>query len=158
MSAEDDDEPAEPSLSASAKVVATAGWLVVVVGALGASGRITHFAGAIPWRSLALWMVGPAALHDLVIAPIITLIGIGLARLVPSLVRGPMAAGLIVSGALVAISWPRLGAYGALPDNSSILPGDAPADLLRVLAGVWVVVVGLVVARVIRARRTAAVS
>lgn len=144
-----------PRLSGSGRALAAAGWAVVLVGALGAADRISHFAFSIPWMGLARWMLLSTLVHDLVVAPLITLAALGVGRLRPRALRAPVAVGLIVSASLVAVSSPRLRADGALPDNPSVLPGDAARDLLVVLAVVWAVTLGAGVVRLWRARGAA---
>jgi len=148
----DADADARPPLSWPARVLALAGWGVVVLGALGASDRIEHFAGPVPWRRVAMWFIGAALTHDLVIAPLVTLVAIAVGRLLPGLVRGPVAGGLIASGCLVAVSYPRLSGFGALPTNSSINPGNAARDLLVVLGVVWLTVAVTVLVRTVGPR------
>ncbi|WCO66216.1 hypothetical protein PO878_17070 [Iamia majanohamensis] len=145
-----------PRLSWPARVVAAAGWGVALVGALGAADRISHFAFPIPWTSLAMWMLYSTLAHDLVIAPLVTLAALGVGRLRPHALRAPVAVALIVSASLVAVSYPRLRGYGALPDNPSILPGNAARDLLVVLAVVWAVALVAGAARLWRARSASA--
>lgn len=142
-------------LSWPARALAAAGWGVALVGALGAADRISHFAFSIPWMRLALWMLLSTLVHDLVVAPLITLAALGVGRLRPRALRAPVAVGLIVSASLVAVSYPRLRADGALPDNPSVLPGNAARDLLAVLAVVWAVTLGAGVVRLWRARGAA---
>lgn len=146
------DPEARAPLSWPSRAVALVGWAVVAVGALGALDRIGHFAGPIPWMRLAMWLVWSAGAHDLLIAPAVTLVAVAVARLLPGPVRGPVAGGLIASGCLVAVSWPRLGGYGRLANNSSILPGDAVRDLAVVLGVVWLAVTVTVVVRLVRSR------
>ncbi len=139
-------------LSWPARALALAGWGVVLIGALGAYDTITHFAFAIPWRDLAEWFVYAALFHDLIVAPVVTLVALGVSRYVPSLIKAPVAVGLIVSASLVVMSYPRLRGYGVLPDNPSILPGNAARDLITGVALVWLVVAVVVVVRLVRAR------
>lgn len=154
MTAAADDE-VSARLSWPARALTLVGWGVVVIGALGALGRISHFAFTIPWLDLARWMLYSILFHDLLIAPVVTLIALGLNRGVPHLARGPLAGGLIVSASLVAVSYPRLRGYGALANNPSIIPGNAARDLLVVLAVVWAIVAAVVVVRVVKLRSQA---
>lgn len=140
----------ETGLSWPSRGLAAIGWVVLALGALGAMDRIDHFAGPVPWMKLAMWMVGPALAHDLIIGPIATVVAVALARVVPGRFRGPIAGGLIVSACLAAVSWPRLSGYGALPDNSSVVPGNAARDLGLVLGLVWAGVLLTLVVRLLR--------
>lgn len=144
--------PREP-LSWPARALALVGWGVAAVGALGALDRISHFAFPIPWADLAWWFAYSALFHDLLIAPVVTLVALAVGRGLPRPIRAPVAVGLIVSGSLVVMSYPRLRGYGAIPGDPSILPGNAARDLALVLGLVWVAVAAWLVARAVRARR-----
>jgi hypothetical protein len=129
------------------------GWLVVGVGVLGAFGAIPHFAGTVPWIDLARWAVGLALVHDLVVGPAVAATAALLARVVPWPARGALAGGAIVSVVVVAVSWPRLRGYGLDPGEPSLLAGNAARDVLGVLAGVWLVTLGVVVVGALLRRR-----
>ncbi len=116
------------------------GWAVLAVGALGAFGRIEHYAGPIPWPALARWGIGLALVHDLVLAPIACLVGLAVGRLLPWPAKGPVAAGLFVSATVTAVAWPALRGYGRLPGNPSALPGNYARGLATVLIAMWVAV------------------
>lgn len=149
--------PQEPAsgervpLSWPARAVALGGWLVVGLGVLGVLDRINHFAFAVPWMRVATWLAYSAGFHDLIIAPVVTVVALAIGRWLPPRVRGPVAGGLIVSGCLVAVSYPRLRGFGTLSSNASILPGNAAQDLIVVLGVVWLIVAATVAVRLVRA-------
>jgi hypothetical protein len=123
------------------------------VGVLGAVGRIDHFAGPIPWTALARWGIGLAVVHDLVLAPIVSLVGLAVGRLLPRSAKGPVAAGLFVSATVTAVAWPAVRGYGRLPGNPSALPGNYARGLAVVLAAVWVAVAVAVAIRTLKSLR-----
>ncbi|MFE8993627.1 hypothetical protein ACFYMI_38580 [Streptomyces collinus] len=84
-----------------------------------------------------LWLGGAVVLHDVVIAPMVLLVGTALVR---SGVRGPVRAALLVAGALTTVALPVLLRPGRRA-NSSVLPLDYPRNWL-----VTVVVVASVTA------------
>jgi hypothetical protein len=84
-----------------------------------------------------LWLGGAVVLHDVVIAPMVLLVGLALVR---SGVRGPVRAALLVAGALTTVALPVLLRPGRRA-NSSVLPLDYPRNWL-----VTVVVVASVTA------------
>lgn len=121
------------------------GWSAIAVGVFGAFGKIHHFAGTVAWKDVARWTVGLAIVHDLLIAPAVCIIGLIVARLLPSRVRAPIQAGLVVSALVTITAWPVYRVGVPLGGNPSILPGDYGRGLLVVLACVWLVSLALVV-------------
>ena len=87
----------------------------------------------------ARWVVGLALAHDLVLAPLVVLVGAALRRWVPLGARAFLAGGLVVSGALTLIAWPLVRGYGRSAGNPSILPRDYGRGLLVALVATWVV-------------------
>ena len=115
------------------------GWGAITVGLLGVFEKTHHFAGRVPWREVARWTVGLAVVHDLIVAPLVCLVGLILSRVVPARVRGPIQAGVIVSALVTVTAWPVVRVGEPLSDNASILPGNYARGLLIVLSVVWVV-------------------
>jgi hypothetical protein len=76
-----------------------------------------------------LWLGGAVVLHDVVIAPMVLLIGPALVR---GGVRGPVRAALVVAGALTTVALPVLLRPGRRA-NSSVLPLDYPRNWLVTL-------------------------
>lgn len=132
-------------------VAAGAGFAVMgyaVAGVLG-DARATH-----P-RSFAAWVVGAALVHDLLVAPVVCLVGLLLGRVLREPWRTPVRTGLIVSGVVLLVAWPALRGYGRdrVPDNLSVQPLDYTAAVLTVLAVVWAVVAVWLAARLTHVRR-----
>ncbi|MDX2543545.1 hypothetical protein ACOT81_41770 [Streptomyces sp. WI04-05B] len=76
-----------------------------------------------------VWLGGAIVLHDMVIAPVVLLIGMALVR---GGARGPVRAALLVAGALTAVAMPVLLRPGRRA-NSSVLPLDYPRNWLVAL-------------------------
>ncbi|MDX3746718.1 hypothetical protein [Streptomyces sp. AK08-02] len=76
-----------------------------------------------------VWLGGAIVLHDMVIAPVVLLIGMALVR---GGARGPVRAALLVAGALTAVAMPVLLRPGRR-SNSSVLPLDYPRNWLVAL-------------------------
>ncbi|MDQ6695934.1 MAG: hypothetical protein M3Z46_00565 [Actinomycetota bacterium] len=129
------------------------GWAVIAVGLFGAFGKIHHFAGTVAWKDVAKWTVGLAIVHDLFVAPAVCIVGLVLSRVVPSRVRGPVQAGLIVSALVTVTAWPVYRVGVPLANNPSILPGHYGRGLLTVLAVIWFVAIALVVRALVTSRR-----
>ncbi|WP_413100022.1 hypothetical protein [Streptomyces sp. Inha503] len=68
-------------------------------------------------------------LHDVVIAPVVLLVGLALVR---GGVRGPVRAALLVAGALTTVALPVLLRPGRRA-NSSVVPLDYPCNWLVML-------------------------
>ena len=98
-----------------------------------------------------LWFLGALALHDLVLAPFVFLVGAAVSRFVPGPVRAAVQAGLILTGLLLIVAVPGLFTDGADPRDPSRLPNDYVSSVLLVLG---VIVAGTAVA-VVRALRRA---
>lgn len=125
------------------------GWAVMAYGVVGAldNARDTH-----P-RSLAIWIVGSLAGHDLVIAPLVFLSGGALRRVAGPRVRRPVQTALIVSAALVVISVPVVGGFGITADNPSALPRNYWLGAGIALAIVWTVMAAALFVAWLRTRR-----
>ncbi|MFL6075574.1 MAG: hypothetical protein ACJ73S_19480 [Mycobacteriales bacterium] len=103
-------------------------------------------------RSWATFFLGSLVGHDFLLAPLVVLVGVLLARVLPPLVKAPVQAGLILTAVLVLVEWPFVRRYGIRPDTPSALPRNYAHGLLLVLALVWAVIAGWVIMRLIRDR------
>lgn len=118
-------------------------WTLLPVGALliawGVLGLLRQAASTAPASWLG-WFLGGLLAHDLLLAPSIFAVGLAIRRL-PTSLRPPLRAALIVSGTLVLMSVPLLLGYGRAtqPGNTSVLPGDYPANLIIVLVAIWII-------------------
>ncbi len=86
---------------------------------------------------LARFVVGGALLHDLLVAPVVVLLGVVVARTVPGRFRGIVQAALVVSGVVALFSYPLVRAYGLAAKNPTSLPHNYALNLTVVLAVVW---------------------
>ncbi|MGH8907812.1 MAG: hypothetical protein ACRD0K_15155 [Egibacteraceae bacterium] len=96
----------------------------------------------VPWLA---WALGALVLHDLVVVPLTLLVGRGLRRVRPALLRTPLQAGLALTAIFSLAAYPYLRGYGraAQPGNASLQPGDYWSALLTILAVVWLAAAGL---------------
>ena len=104
------------------------------------------------WVEVGIWFAAGVVLHDLVLAPLVLLVGAGLARTLPVAARAATAVGLVVLGSVTLLAVPVLGGFGVKADNPTLFD--------RSYLGGWVVLAGLVAAAVVtatvaRSRRTA---
>lgn len=129
-------------------ISAAAGWAVIAVGL---RGIFVHSLDTRP-ASLARFVVAGALLHDLLVAPVVILLGVALARAVPIPARAAVQAALVVSGVAALFSYPLVRAYGLATRNPTSLPRNYGANLLIVLGAVWAVAAVVAVRRVRAAR------
>ncbi|MDP9397409.1 MAG: hypothetical protein M3P96_06100 [Actinomycetota bacterium] len=102
------------------------------VAAYGVAGLLLNAASTAPPRT-ALWLVAVVIAHDLVLAPVVALVGWLLVRLVPAWARGTVQGGLVVAGVVLLLSVPLLIRQDA-GNYPSLLPLNYRANLLGVLA------------------------
>ena len=101
---------------------------------------------------LVKWVLG-LALHDVVVAPVVTVTGLLLAVVLPARIRGPVIAALGVSALVVVLSIPLVRTFGKRELNSSTLPLDYGRNVLVVLVAVWALALAVIVKRTLGARR-----
>lgn len=100
--------------------------------------------------SAAIWLGGGVIAHDGLIAILgLTLLAVG-GRLLPAVARPPAAVGMVVLGSLTILAIPMLGSFGAKADNPTLLDRNYWLGWTAIAV---LVVVAVVVATVIRARR-----
>ena len=95
--------------------------------------------------SAAVWLAVGVVLHDAVLAPVVLLVVVVVAKLAPATARAPLAIALVVLGSLTLVAVPVLGRFGARPDNATLL--DRP------YLAAWFVLVGVCLALVVVAAR-----
>jgi hypothetical protein len=112
---------------------------IVMIG-IGIRGIVNHSADTHP-RSWVIWIVAAALGDDLVVIPVMLVIGAIVMRVVPMAVRSVVQVALMISAAVSAI-----GIVGILAsnrrihsDNPSLLPLPYVRNLLIVLAAIWFV-------------------
>lgn len=128
-------------------IALVAGWAVIAFGALQLIGQKHGLSGA---TQVATWVVAGHAVHDLLVAPLVVLIGIGIASLLAEPWRTPIRSGLIASALVVALGYPALRGYGRKPNNPSVLPLDYTTGVLTVLGVVWGLVAIWIAVRIVR--------
>jgi hypothetical protein len=124
-------------------VSAAAGWIVIGVGL---RGIFLHRLDTRP-ANLAKFVVGGALLHDLLIAPLVLLAAVAVARAVPGRARGIVQAALAVTGVVALFSYPMVRAYGLAAHNPTSLPHNYALNLIVVLGVVWAVAAAALLVR-----------
>ena len=122
---------------------AAAGWAVI---AYGLRGIFQHSLDTRP-AQLARFVVGGALLHDLLVAPLVILAGVAVARAAHGRARPVVQAALVVSAIVTLFSYPVVRAYGLATNNPTSLPHNYARNLLVVLAAVWVAAAGAIAVR-----------
>jgi hypothetical protein len=102
--------------------------------------------------ALARWVIGADLLHDLLLAPIVTVVALALGRVLPDRARAPVTAAMALSGLVVLFSWPLLRGYGRHPLNGSALPRSYGPDVALVVGLVWLIALVAVAGRLVRDR------
>lgn len=136
--------PAEP-LPEHDPPAGAAFWVAAVVGigimAFGLRGILTNQRATEP-TEFAKWFVGADLVHDLVVAPVVAVVGFAVARLVARPWRLPVQAGVFATAVVVAIGWAPLHGYGhaSAPGNTTVQPLDYATAVPTVVAVVWLAV------------------
>jgi hypothetical protein len=125
------------------------GWSLIAVGLVGIAGEGRD----VPVGAFGRWIVGPALVHDLVVAPAVILIGVVVARLLRPPWRSIAAAALIVAGPVVLFAWPYVAGWGRSGANASVQPRDYGFGLAVLLAAVGATAVLLALIEVVRRAR-----
>lgn len=118
-------------------------WVSSAIGTAIAAFGVWGLVGHVEGPALTSWIKtfgGGLLVHDALLAPAIVAVAILTTRLVPGRVRPAVQGGLIVSGALIAVSIPVVRGSGRLANNPSLLPSQHYGGrLLIVLAVVWAI-------------------
>jgi hypothetical protein len=128
---------------------ALVGWVLILVGIW----LVVTKPGATPPLEFGAWVVGVAVLHDLAVAPATLLVARAVHARVPTMARGLVLGGLLVSATITAYALPLVYRHAdPTSDNPTLLPRNTIAWLILVLAGVWFVAGALLLVRIRRRR------
>jgi hypothetical protein len=86
---------------------------------------------------LARFFISGALIHDLILAPVVIVVGYVVARVVPAGWRSYVQAALIVSGLLALFTYPEVRDYARVLHNPTSLPHNYTANLAIVIGVVW---------------------
>lgn len=123
-------------------ISAAIGWAVML--GVGLRGIFAHRIDTRP-ANLAHFVVAGALLHDLVVAPVVIVLGVLVVRAVPGRSRAAVQAALAVSAIVTLFAYPLVRGYGLATNNPTSEPHNYTANLLIVLAFVWAVALTVVV-------------
>ena len=119
-------------------------WVAIVVGfaIMGFGVReLFRFTPQVDRRwDIAKWVIGLDLVHDLVIAPVVCLTGLALARVARGRARAPVQFGVFASATVAAVAFPLVRRYGTTPSNPSIQPLNYATATWTVLGIVWATV------------------
>ncbi len=103
--------------------------------------RNVHGPALLSWAKL---LAGGLVVHDGIAAPLVAVVAVLLARLVPARLRAPLQGALVVSVLVLLVAIPVASGAGRLPNNPSLLPSHHyGANVLGLLAAVWLVALAL---------------
>ena len=93
----------------------------------------------------AAWFVGGPIVHDGLVAPVVGLLGLGLAKVLPRPWHRPVTVGLVLTGVLTLLAVPLLGRPFGGATNPGLHDRDYGTGLAVALGVVWalVAIVGL---------------
>jgi len=121
------------------------GPLAIVTIAIGALVLLFGFFGLLfidPERTHPLdffkWFGGGVIAHDGLVAPLVAVVALGVARFAPSRIKAPVQGALFASAVVVGTTFPFWRGYGRRSDNPSVLPNDYVAGVLMVLGLIWI--------------------
>ncbi len=154
---EPEPEP-EPTLRVDEPPSGAVFWVLTAVGTaiivFGIYGVLKDSSLTVP-GSLVKWLIGGLLIHDLVIAPLVILAGLGLRRVLPGRLRGPVQAALALAGVLVLLSVPVIGAYGNTGDNPTVIYSHHYTRALLILLAILLLGAVLGVLRTLRTSKPA---
>ncbi|KQU68882.1 hypothetical protein [Phycicoccus sp. Root101] len=84
------------------------------------------------------WLAGVVVVHDGLLAPVVVLVGVAAARVLPTWGRRAALLVLVVLGPLTLLAVPVLGRFGAKADNPTLLDRPYAAGWAAVVAVVLV--------------------
>lgn len=94
---------------------------------------------------LARWVVGIALVHDLVLVPIVLVLGAVVRKMVrDDRARRAIRAGFIMSASLTLVAWPLIRGYGRRASVPSLLPRNYLMGFVVYLVITWVFVVCMI--------------
>lgn len=99
----------------------------------------------------AFLFTGPI-LHDLLVAPVVALVGVALSRLVPPSWRPTVGAGLAATAILALIAVPLIWRPHPAPPNPGLQERAYLPGLAVLVAALWLVLIGVHLLRVARRR------
>jgi hypothetical protein len=97
-----------------------------------------------------LWFAGGPLVHDFVVAPVVAVAGLAVARFVPARWRASVAVGAVLSGVLALLAVPLLWRPYGVPSNPGLHDRNYVLGLAVALGVVWV---GVLVSGLARPRR-----
>lgn len=92
------------------------------------------------------WLLGGPVLHDVVVAPVVGVVGLAIARALPDGWQAPVAVGLVLTATVTMLAVPYLWRAHSGPVNPGLHDRPYLAGYLVALAALWlaVVVVGVI--------------
>jgi len=86
------------------------------------------------------WLLGGPVLHDVLVAPVVGLVGLAIARVLPTRWRAPVAVGLVLTATLTMLAVPYLWRAYSGPVNPGLHDRPYLVGYLIALAVMWLAV------------------
>ncbi|MBX3313714.1 MAG: hypothetical protein KF906_05275 [Actinobacteria bacterium] len=126
-------------------------WISAVVGAAVVAYALRELwsvSSPVSRASLARFLIGGGLVHDALWAPLVAVVLVVTAQLLPVRSRLPVRVGLAFTALVLIVSWAQVRGYGVRANNPSLLPRDYGLVVAVLLAAIWAAVaVALVVAQ-----------
>ncbi|RZS29680.1 hypothetical protein EV193_11985 [Herbihabitans rhizosphaerae] len=98
--------------------------------------------------AIGTWFVAGPVVHDLLVAPVVAVVGVLVTRVLPAPFRAPVAVGAGLTALLALLAFPLLWRLDPAPVNPGLHDGDYPMALAVMIAVVWLgVLVSCLLAR-----------
>lgn len=115
-------------------------WIAVAIGGavttFGVGGLIVESSRTHPDQWVR-WFVGTVLVHDFVIAPIVFMLGVMIAKRVRPRLRAMVQGSLIATAMVTFVAYPLVRGYGVSDDNPSALPDNYTRNLALVVGAIW---------------------
>lgn len=124
----------------------------VIGGSVSLYGMVRVAQSFVDTPAFVRWLVGLAIVHDLVVAPVVAIVGWVVHRVLPRWAAHAVVPALAVAAITALFAWPLVRGYGVRPSPSH-LPRDYVAGLTVILVLIAAVTLGACIRAAVRRRR-----
>lgn len=133
---------------------AVVGWTLIAYGLYGKYHNRIDTRPTVKARELGRFFAGLLIGHDVLVVPLVLLVGVAVARLVPGRVRAFVQGAMIVTATLALFAYPSVRGFGRHvdPANHTLVPRNYARGLVVSVALVWAAALALAAAQLVRSR------